>query len=126
MNSYFLQEETTIKNAQAKQDFGVFIKKHRKAKGMTQQALADVLGITKKSVCGFEKGRTFPTQENIFKMAKILDMSLDEFVFGERVFNHDVNVPQINEMLQTLSDKEQGMALAMLSTIIETIIRGRE
>ena len=126
MTSRFSQEENTISNAQLKERFGAFIKKHRLANKMTQEELATALGVTKKSVCYFESGRTFPSQENIFKLAKILDMSLDEFVFGVSVFNHEISIPQINQMLQTLSDKEQGMALATLSTIVETIIKGRE
>ena len=126
MTSRFSQEENTINNAQLKERFGAFIKKHRLAKKMTQEELAVALGLTKKSICYFESGRTFPSQENIFKLATILDMSLDEFVFGVSHFNHEISIPQINEMLQTLSDREQGMALGALSTIIETIIRGRE
>ena len=126
MNTHFSQEECTINNTQLKENFGAFIKKHRLAKKMTQEELAVALGLTKKSVCYFESGRTFPSQENIFKLATILDMSLDEFVFGVSHFNHEISIPQINEMIQTLSDREQGMALGALSTIIETIIRGRE
>ena len=126
MTSHFSQEEYFINNTQLKERFGAFIKKHRLAKKMTQEELAVALGVTKKSVCYFESGRTFPSQENIFKLATILDMSLDEFVFGVSHFNHEISIPQINEMIQTLSDREQGMALGALSTIIETIIRGRE
>ena len=126
MTSHFSQEEYFINNTQLKERFGAFIKKHRLAKKMTQEELATALGVTKKSVCYFESGRTFPSQENIFKLATILDMSLDEFVFGVSRFNHEISIPQINVMLQTLSDKEQGMALATLSTIVETIIKGRE
>ena len=126
MTAHFSQEEYFIDNTQLKERFGAFIKKHRVAKKMTQEELAIALGVTKKSVCYFESGRTFPSQENIFKLATILDMSLDEFVFGVSHFNHEISIPQINEMLQTLSDREQGMALGALSTIIETIIRGRE
>lgn len=126
MTAHFSQEEYFIDNTQLKERFGAFIKKHRVAKKMTQEELAIALGVTKKSVCYFESGRTFPSQENIFKLATILDMSLDEFVFGVSHFNHEISIPQINEMIQTLSDREQGMALGALSTIIETIIRGRE
>lgn len=126
MTSHFSQEEYTINNTQLKENFGAFIKKHRVAKKMTQEDLAVALGVTKKSVCYFESGRTFPSQENIFKLAIILDLSLDEFMFGVSHFNHEISIPQINQMLQTLSDKEQGMVLATLSTIVETIIKGRE
>ena len=126
MTSHFSQGESTVNNAQLKQNFGAFIKKHRVAKKMTQDELATAIGVTKKSVCYFESGRTFPSQENIFKLSSVLDMSLDEFVFGASHFNHEISVPAINEILQTLSEKEQGMALGALTTIIETIIKGRE
>ena len=126
MTSHFSQAQLPVSGVQLKQSFGAFIKKHRIAKKMTQEELAAELGLTKKSVCYFENGRPFPTQENIFKLANILDMSLDEFVFGVSHFNHEISIPQINEMLQTLSVKEQGMALATLSAIIQTIIKGRE
>lgn len=126
MTSHFSQAQLPVSDVQLKQSFGAFIKKHRIAKKMTQEELAAELGLTKKSVCYFENGRTFPTQENIFKLANILDMSLDEFVFGVSHFNHEISIPQINETLQTLSVKEQGMALAILSAIIQTIIKGRE
>lgn len=88
MKQEFSQKNPPIRSLQTKQAFGAYIKKHRKARGMTQQAVADALGITKKSVCSFEKGITFPNQENIFALAKLLEMSLDEFVFGEIIFDH--------------------------------------
>lgn len=126
MTSQLSQMQVSVSSDQLKQNFGAFIKKHRIAKKMTQEELAAELGLTTKSVCYFENGRTFPTQENIFKLTSLLEMSLDEFVFGVSHFNHEISIPQINEMLQTLSAKEQGMALATLSAIIQTIIKGRE
>ena len=120
------QNRSPIKNEKIKQNFGKFIQKHRKDKGMTQQALADALGISVKSVCYFERGSTFPSQENIFKIAELLDMSLDEFIYGESIFDHSICIQEINDMLLTLSGKEQGMVIKMLKSTIETIIAGRE
>ena len=126
MKKDFSQNKPTIKNMQMKQAFGSYIKKHRAAKGLTQRDVAEALGITIKSVCAFEKGSTFPSQENIFALAKLLDMSLDEFVFGEIIFDHQICITEINELLLTLSDKEKGMAMKMLESIVETIIVGRQ
>lgn len=120
------QNRPSIKNEKTKQEFGEFIQKHRKLKGMTQQALAEALGISVKSVSYFENGATFPSQENIFKIAELLDMSLDEFVFGKSIFDHNICIQEINDMLSALSGKERGMATKMLKSTIETIITGRE
>ena len=73
----------------------------------------------------FETGITFPSQENIFKIVELLDMSLDEFVYGKTIFDHNICIPEINGMLSALSGKEQGMAIKMLKSTIETIITGR-
>ena len=126
MEQEFSRNKPPIKNMQMKQACGTYIKKHRKTTKLTQQEVADSLGITKKSVCSFEKGMTFPSQENIFALAKLLEMSLDEFVFGEIIFDHQICITEINELLLTLSDKEKGMAIKMLESIIDTIIMGRE
>ena len=126
MKQEFSQNNPPIKNVQTKKAFGAYIKKHRTAKGLTQRSVADALGITIKSVCAFEKGSTFPSQENIFALAKLLDMSLDEFLFGEIIFDHQICISEINELLLTLSDKEKGMAIKMLESIVETIIAGRQ
>ena len=126
MKQEFSQNNPPIKNVQTKKAFGAYIKKHRTAKGLTQRSVADALGITIKSVCAFEKGSTFPSQENIFTLAKLLDMSLDEFLFGEIIFDHQICITEINELLLTLSDKEKGMAIKMLESIVETIIAGRQ
>ena len=126
MKQEFSQNNPPIKNVQTKKAFGAYIKKHRTAKGLTQRSVADALGITIKSVCAFEKGSTFPSQENIFALAKLLEMSLDEFLFGEIIFDHQICISEINELLLTLSNKEKGMAIKMLESIVETIIAGRQ
>lgn len=118
------QGRQPINNQKRKAAFGNYIRKHRKEKKLTQQDLADILGITKKSVCAFESGTTFPSQENIFRLAEILDMSLDEFLYGERIFEHEICIEEINQKLSTLSNKEQGMVITMLKSTIDVIITG--
>ncbi len=108
---------------QLKKDFGKCIQKHRKAKGYTQQDLADILGITPKSVSCTERGETFPGYENIFRLAQVLDMSLDEFVFGCSRFNNTICISEINDMLTELSPQEQGMIIGILKAACESMLR---
>lgn len=108
---------------QLKKDFGRYIQKHRKSKGYTQQDLADLLGITSKSVSCTERGETFPAYENIFRMSQVLDMSLDEFVFGHSRFNNTICISEINDMLTELSQAEQGMIIGILKAACESMLR---
>lgn len=54
-----------------KVNFGLFIKKHREKKGYTQQALADMIGLTPKSISFIERGINYPSQDNIFSIGRI-------------------------------------------------------
>lgn len=56
---------------------GERIKTARKNKNMTQQELGERLGVSKVSVCGYEKGVRIPTIENFAQLLDILDVSSD-------------------------------------------------
>ena len=49
-----------------------------KAEEMTQQALADRVGITRQTVIALEKGKYFPSLELAFRIAKTFDVPLKE------------------------------------------------
>lgn len=75
-----------------KESFGALIRKHRLAKGYTQQQLGDAIGIQTKSISFIERGINYPSPENIFKLAEVLDISLDEYIFGYCKFNPTINM----------------------------------
>ncbi len=45
---------------------------------MTQQALADRVGITRQTVIALEKGKYYPSLELAFGIAKVFDLPLEE------------------------------------------------
>ncbi len=65
---------------------GSRIKEERLKRGMSQQQLGDLLGVTKVSVCGYENGTRTPTMETFLKLIDILDLAPD-YILGR-----DVNV----------------------------------
>ncbi len=50
---------------------------------MSQEVLANKLGVSKVAVCWYETGARTPTMENFLKLADILDLSLDELTGRE-------------------------------------------
>ena len=105
-----------------KVNFGLFIKKHREKKGYTQQALADMIGLTPKSISFIERGINYPSQDNIFRLAELLDLSLDEFVFSYSRFNKNICIDELNEMIKQLDPDEQGMLIGMIKAACETML----
>lgn len=53
------------------------LKKARQAKGLTQQEVADLMGITSSTYCGYETGKRQPDTHKIRKLAEILGVSAD-------------------------------------------------
>lgn len=56
---------------------GSRIKELRKAKGLTQQNLADIINVTKVSVCCYEKGTRTPNLETFLDLVNALDTTSD-------------------------------------------------
>ena len=61
--------------------FGKRLREFRKSKKITQQELADRLGIKRNTYSDWENGKTEPTFEILVKLADLFDVSLD-WLFG--------------------------------------------
>jgi transcriptional regulator with XRE-family HTH domain len=66
-------------------EFGDKMKQIREEKGMTQQAVADKLYVTRQAVSRWECGARCPDLIMAKKIAQILDVSLDELLSGEEL-----------------------------------------
>ena len=67
------------------------IKQKRIEKQLTQEDLAEMLLVSKKTISNWENGRTIPDTENLIQFAKLFDLSLDNILLGEEkimVKNH--------------------------------------
>ena len=104
-----------------KVSFGKHVRKCRKEKGMTQLKLAEEIDVLPKTISCIERGESYPTQENIFKLAKVLDMSLDEFVFGYKKGADIISVKEINDMLEDMPDDKKVFLLATMKNICENL-----
>lgn len=54
------------------------IKDLREAKGLTQEQVAQKLGVTQGTIAHWESGARTPTLTNMVKIADVLGVSLDE------------------------------------------------
>lgn len=62
---------------------GAFISERRKAKGWTQNQLAEKLGITDKAISKWETGRSMPDLSLFIPLCKLLEVTLNELFAGE-------------------------------------------
>jgi putative transcriptional regulator len=60
------------------------IKVFRAMHDLTQEALANDLGVTRQTILAIEKGKYDPSLELAFKIARYFDVSIEEiFIYGE-------------------------------------------
>ncbi len=71
------------------QQIGRFIQEQRKAHGMTQQDLADRLGVTNKAVSKWELGRSMPDVSLFEPLCRELGISIPELLSGHRIDAED-------------------------------------
>ena len=66
-----------------KVNIGKALKELRKANGLTQQQVADNLGISRVNYTRYETGASNPDYETLLMLANYFDVSLD-FIFGRK------------------------------------------
>ncbi|MBQ8859129.1 MAG: helix-turn-helix transcriptional regulator [Clostridia bacterium] len=69
----------------ANKSMGEIISTLRREKGMTQKELADMLNITDKAVSKWERDVACPDTQTIPKLAKILEVSVEELLQAKSV-----------------------------------------
>lgn len=64
---------------------GAFIADMRKSQGMSQKELADMVGVTDKSVSKWETGKSLPEISKMESLCEILHISMNELLCGEQL-----------------------------------------
>ena len=68
---------------------GKFIAKKRKEKKLTQNELAEKLGVTDRSISNWENGKNMPDLSLFKPLCDILEISINELLSGEKIDNKD-------------------------------------
>ena len=63
---------------------GDHIKSFREQKGINQEELAERLCVTRQAVSNWERGKTEPDIETLHKIADILEVSIEELIYGAK------------------------------------------
>ena len=68
---------------------GKFIAKCRKEKKLTQEQLAEKLGVTSKSISRWENGNTMPDLSLFNPLCEMLQITVNDLMSGEFVDNNN-------------------------------------
>lgn len=62
---------------------GRFLKELRLKKGMTQEQLAEIFGVSNRSISRWENGNNMPDLDLVIQIAQYYDIGIDELLNGE-------------------------------------------
>jgi len=66
-------------------EMGFKLKRFRGEVGLTQRTVAHRLGISQVSYCDYENGKNRISLENFFKLSRVFDFSMDQFLTEEEL-----------------------------------------
>ena len=90
----------------------------RKQRGLTQEALADLIGITKTQIYRYENGSSQPTLDVIKKLAVTLCVTSDQLVFEEHERQPDDSLLLLMEGVSRLDTDEKFVIREMVEGIL--------
>lgn len=78
----------------------------RKAAGLSQEALAAQLGVSRQAVSKWERSESSPDTDNLIALAALYGVSLDELLYGEAASDADGSEDGSTEMVDEAKEAE--------------------
>ena len=103
---------------------GKFIAELRKEKNMTQEQLAEKMGITNKSISRWENGKTMPDLSIITILAKELNVEVSELLNGRRMTKEELEKLRdtINNIIEYSNKEKQDKSTKLNNYFIVGLI----
>ena len=101
--------------------FGEKIRQIRRLRGFSQEKLSEKIDISPRHMCTIENGNSLPSIETFVKIAKILNININEFFNINPAINDSLKT-EIYDLIQTSSFEE----LNLIKDIIKAIHANRD
>ena len=101
---------------------GKFIAERRKASGLTQMQLAEILNLTDRAVSKWETGRSLPDASIMLDLCKELKISVNDLLSGEVITVDNYNKELEKNLLEMVEEKQEADKRLLKLEIILGII----
>ena len=86
---------------------GKFISERRRAAGLTQLQLAEMIGITDRAVSKWETGRALPDSSIMLELCEILKITVNDLLSGEVIKVDNYKMETEKQLLNMVKEKEE-------------------
>lgn len=100
------------------QEIGIFISYCRKEKKLTQSQLAEILGVSDKSISRWENGKTMPDLSQYEPLCKVFDIQISELLYAKKMTDKEKAEQGEKSALNIFKTKSQLETLGILTEIL--------
>lgn len=100
------------------QKIGVFICSCRKEKELTQVQLAEILGVSDKSISRWENGKTMPDISLYEPLCEALDIQISELLYAKRMTDSEKTEQGEKSALNIFKTKSQLETFGILTEVL--------
>ena len=98
--------------------FGSRIKELRKNKNITQEKLAEIIGVEPQQICRIEKGACFTTFETLEKLSNALNTPIQDFFNYSHIKTKEELLKDLTNSLEEIPEDKLRMVYKVIMTII--------
>ena len=100
-----------------KQALGLRIKEFREKRKMTQEKLAELVGIDSKHLSRIENGRNYPSIETLEKLTENLHVTFEDVFKSDHFETRELLLENLNTKLKALSDEKLKFVFKMIKEL---------
>lgn len=110
--------------AELKKHIATVIRAARKAKGLTQEDVADRIGRTPESLSNLERGQAIPSVETVLSLCEILDIRVERLlgVGSSQVETRNTEDMRIAQEMVQILEQLDGKTLVLAKAQLEALL----
>ncbi len=98
---------------------GARIKEARETKSLTQEQLAEIVGLSSTHISVIERGVKAPRLETFIELANALNVTSDSLLMDVLDTSLQITTTELSEQIQNLSPKDQRKILQIIHILLE-------
>ena len=101
-------------------EVGKLIQLYREKAHISQEELAETIGLSITAISNIERGVNYPTLENFIKIANTIHAPADELLEPVIECSYKTKSNRLSEMIDTLPKEKQKQIFAVIEAMIKT------
>lgn len=99
--------------------FGKRVKELRRQNKITQEKLAELIGVEPQQICRIEKGVCFTTMETLEKISTVFNVKIEELFKFSHLQSKNILVDEMNKLFQDASEEEIKLIYRIVTDILK-------